>query len=282
MVAGEVGVRLDAVADQHVVGLAWRWRSKCSGQALGGAADDDGLHAGADGAADGRLGDAVGLQHVALAFGGAAAVAAHGRDEEGLGAEVPEVLDGRAEDGDDVGDAAAAGGDGHALPRPQRPLQLQAAQLGVDRRGDIRQPGSLEDLANAEDLRKHRHQRKPGSAGFAIIRFCCERLGATAGLSSSADASLHHTAGQASSGTRRSPARLARITLPEAEPFVKRAQGASAARQRIATCFYAGRNGLVRENRLTGDDFRQSADGRKAGVRWRRLVATIAKGAGPV
>ena len=66
------------------------------------------------------------------------------------------------------------------------------------------------------------------------------------------------------------------------QPFVKRAQGASAARQRIATCFYAGRNGLVRENRLTGDDFRQSADGRKAGVRWRRLVATIAKGAGPV
>ncbi|MGO8690629.1 MAG: hypothetical protein ACLQLG_13485, partial [Thermoguttaceae bacterium] len=33
-----------------------------------------------------------------------------------------------------------------------------------------------------------------------IIRFCCGRLGATAGLSSSADASPHHTAGQASSG----------------------------------------------------------------------------------
>ena len=31
------------------------------------------------------------------------------------------------------------------------------AQLGVDRRGDVLQPGSLEDLANAKDLRKLGH-----------------------------------------------------------------------------------------------------------------------------
>ena len=79
---GEVRVRLDAVADQHVVGLHGE-AIEMERKAFGGAADDDGLRAGADGAADGRLGDAVGFQQAALAFGGAAAVAAHGGDQKG-------------------------------------------------------------------------------------------------------------------------------------------------------------------------------------------------------
>ena len=165
---GEVGVRLDAVADQDVVGLHGE-AIEVQRHALGSVADDDGFRAGADGAAHGRLGDAVGFQHAALAFGGAAAVAAHGGDQEGPRTEAAEVLDGRAEDGDDVGDAAAAGGDGHALAGPQRPLQLEAGQFGVDRRGDIRDAGSLEGLADAEDLREFGHQRQCSGAGFPVI-----------------------------------------------------------------------------------------------------------------
>ena len=48
-----------------------------------------------DRAADEALGDAVAFQHFALAFGGGAAVAAHGREDEGLRAQ-------RLEFGDDL------------------------------------------------------------------------------------------------------------------------------------------------------------------------------------
>ena len=55
-----IGVRLDAIADQDVVGLEGV-AVEVDGKALGRLADDDGFHARADRAADERLGDAVGL-----------------------------------------------------------------------------------------------------------------------------------------------------------------------------------------------------------------------------
>ena len=50
--ADETGVRLDAVADQDVVGLEGV-AIEVDGDSFGGPADDDRLHAGADRAADG-------------------------------------------------------------------------------------------------------------------------------------------------------------------------------------------------------------------------------------
>ena len=55
------------------------------------------------------------VEKLGLAFVGGAAVAAHRGDEEGGRAEALEVIDGGPQDRDDVGDAAAAGGDGHGL-----------------------------------------------------------------------------------------------------------------------------------------------------------------------
>ena len=57
------------------------------------------------------LGDAVGLEELPLSFGRSAAVAAHGRHDERLGAQALEMFDDRPGDDGDIGDAAAAGGD---------------------------------------------------------------------------------------------------------------------------------------------------------------------------
>ena len=130
-VADKLGVRLDAAADHHVVGLIGE-AVEVDGEAFGRLADDDRFHAGADRAAHERLGDAVALDDPPLAFGRAAAVAAHGRHHERLGPQLLEVFDGRPDDRGDIGDAAAAGGDRHALARLDLLAQSQAAQLGVD------------------------------------------------------------------------------------------------------------------------------------------------------
>ena len=57
----KVGVRLDAVADQHVIGLEGV-AVEVDGKALGRLADDDRLHARANRAAAILLGDAVAIR----------------------------------------------------------------------------------------------------------------------------------------------------------------------------------------------------------------------------
>ncbi len=81
------GVRLDAADDADVVGLRGEL-VEIDGKAFGRGAELDDFHGRADGHADERLGDAVAFEDCALSFGGAAAVAAHGRHEERPGAEV--------------------------------------------------------------------------------------------------------------------------------------------------------------------------------------------------
>jgi len=85
-IADEIRMRLDAADDEHVIG-AEGVLIEMHGKAFGGLADDDGFHAGADGAAAVALGDAVAFDELALAFGSAAAVATHGGDDKGLSAE---------------------------------------------------------------------------------------------------------------------------------------------------------------------------------------------------
>ena len=119
---------------------------------LGRPANDDGFDARADRAADGLLGDAVGLEQLPLSFGGAAAVAAHRRHDERLCAQALEVFDNRPDDRGDIGDAAAAGGNGHALARPDFLAQVQPRKLPVDLAGHVLDAGGVERLAEAERL----------------------------------------------------------------------------------------------------------------------------------
>ena len=81
----------------------------------------------ADRAAAEFLGDAVAFDDLPLAGGRAAAVASHRRHDEWLGAQRLEMIDGRLDDQVNVGDAAAAGGDGHALARLHAVAQARGA-----------------------------------------------------------------------------------------------------------------------------------------------------------
>ena len=150
-VAGQRRMGFDAAADQHVIGLAGR-AIDVQGKPFGRTAHDRGFHARTDRAADRCLGDAVRLQHLPLAFGRAAAVAAHGRHEERFGPQRAEMFRGRPQDHGDVGDPAAAGRDGDALPRLHAAVQFQPGQLGMDLAGDVCHPRPGKILANAKDL----------------------------------------------------------------------------------------------------------------------------------
>ena len=151
--ADERGVRLDAIADQNMVGLEGQ-AVEMDRETLRRPADNHRFHVRADRATDGSFGNAVGLDEPPLAFGRSAAVAAHGRHDEWAGAEAPEVLDDRPHHENDVGDAAAAGRNGHGLAWPNRLAQVEPRQLGMDLGGHVVDPRGVEGLANAEDLRK--------------------------------------------------------------------------------------------------------------------------------
>ena len=137
--------------DHHVVGSEGVL-VEMDGKAFGRLAHDDRLHARANRAAAELLGDAVALDQPALPLGRAAAVAAHRRHDERLRAERLQMLDRRLDDDCDIGDAAAAGGDRHALPRLDALGQVQLRQLRFDRRGDVCNLLRLERLPDAEDL----------------------------------------------------------------------------------------------------------------------------------
>jgi hypothetical protein len=85
VLAAEGGVGLHAAYHHDAVGLGGVL-VQVDRLALGGRDDDDGLHAGLDGYAHGLFGDAVAGEHLQLALGGGSAVAAHGREDEGLSA----------------------------------------------------------------------------------------------------------------------------------------------------------------------------------------------------
>ena len=113
------GVGLDAVDDQNAVGLRGEAVEE-DRHAVGRFADLHGLHVALDGQAQRRRPQPVALQHLALAFGRAAAVAAHGRHQERLGATRSDGVDQRGDDRLDAADAAAAHADGNALSRLDR------------------------------------------------------------------------------------------------------------------------------------------------------------------
>ena len=82
------------------------------------------------------LGDAVGFDQPPLAFGGAAAMAAHGRDDERSEPQLLEKLDDRPHDDVDIGDPPASRGN---RPRSGRGGPGRRTRAGQARRGPRRE-----------------------------------------------------------------------------------------------------------------------------------------------
>ena len=98
------------------------------------------------------FGDAVRLQHLPLPFGRAAAVAAHRRHDEWLGAKLFQMPDDRSDDLRNIGDATTPASDGDALAWTNRVAKLQLGELPLDFAGNIGDPRPFEFLANPEKL----------------------------------------------------------------------------------------------------------------------------------
>ena len=116
----EAGVGLDAVDGDDEVGALEGVAIHEHRDARDDLAEVHGLHRGADLAAHGLGRDPVAGQDGELALGGRAPVAAHRRDDEHVRARFPETPDDGAHHLVDAVDAAAAGGDADAGPRPDR------------------------------------------------------------------------------------------------------------------------------------------------------------------
>src|SRR5262249_33676670 len=108
--AAVVGVRLDARYGDHAVGT--------QGVAVppdrlapGVDADLPRVHVGLDRHAEVAFRDPIAFEHLALPLGTGAAVRAHRRDDERAGTEFLQAFNGRLDDLEDVGDAAAAAAD---------------------------------------------------------------------------------------------------------------------------------------------------------------------------
>ena len=69
---------------------------------------------------------------VELPLGGGAAVAAHGRDDEWIGSAFSDFIDDSPGDLGDAMDAAAAGGEGDRLARPDGAAEGEPLQFGAD------------------------------------------------------------------------------------------------------------------------------------------------------
>src|SRR5262249_25113170 len=127
----EPGVGFDAVDDEDVIGPGSIAR-EVNGDALRRTVQNDGFHVAPDRAAAETLGDAVIGENAPLSLGRAAAVAAHGRHDERLRAEVLEMVHRRLNDEMDASDAAAAGGDGDALSGPDTRAEVEPLQFAMD------------------------------------------------------------------------------------------------------------------------------------------------------
>ena len=121
------------------------------------------------------FGHAIGGEHLPLALGRPAAVAAHGGDDERLGAALPEAGDERRDDLLQALDAAAPSADRDPGAGPDAARDLRLRQLVTDRlrrRRDAPMGQVLPDAAPGRELRSlprslhhrcrphgHRHRR---------------------------------------------------------------------------------------------------------------------------
>jgi hypothetical protein len=133
--AVEVGVRPDAVHDDHAVRLGEVARGPHR-TAEGALADGDHVHRRDDLGADALRGHAEVLEDGALACGRRAAVAAHAGRDEGGAAGLADGAGGGAQDRRQIADPPAAGGDGDACAGPDGVAQTGAFQPLGDGLGD--------------------------------------------------------------------------------------------------------------------------------------------------
>ena len=147
---GEVRMGLHPVHQHDRVGLERVLRAQHA-ESQRGAAHLDGFHVRADRRADEGLGDSEGLEHVRLAGGGPAAMAAHGRHDERQRAVGLQGLDHRLDDRRVAVDAAAARGHGDATSGPGASGQ-DGFEPGPGLHGGIRQ-GVTREAGLDEQLR---------------------------------------------------------------------------------------------------------------------------------
>ena len=149
---GERRVRLDPSHDDDVVGLIGVLVEK-NGHAVIGLGNLHHLHRRADGRAGVLFGDSVPLDDGALSLCGAAAVAPHGRHDEGFGPGSLELPDQRLRDQGDVGYAPAADADGDAVAFLDFAMHTDFADFGTHGAFDVVEGGRVELLPNLHHSR---------------------------------------------------------------------------------------------------------------------------------
>ena len=120
-------------------------------KAAGGRADLIDFHRGQNRSTDGFFGNSVAAKNFHLSFGGSAAVAAHGRDQNGLAALFLDKFGNRTDDVGILIDPAAAAGDGNAgTGSDRRAFFFEAAAKRAD---DVFENIIVEGLTDQGDLR---------------------------------------------------------------------------------------------------------------------------------
>ena len=163
-VGSEVGVGLDTVHQDDVIRLGgvlvYQHREPPRHPA-----DLYRLHGRQDGDPHALGRHAIARQDLELSLRCGATVTPHGRDNERLRPERLQALARGFQNRGDVGDAAAAPGDGHPGAGLHAPRQVQLADLGRDRHGDVHHHGGVDLLSDPMHLGKQHGRLHRKGAG---------------------------------------------------------------------------------------------------------------------
>ncbi len=148
--AAKVGVRLDPRDQERVVGSAGI-QPLVEWDTVGKAAYLAHLHRGVDGCTNRGLCHPQLGQHVELALGRSAAMAAHGRDDERLQARLDKACDNGPHNHRQVGDTAAAGAHRDRVSLPHARQQAAGFERGARGLCHVVHAGSIKALLDFEE-----------------------------------------------------------------------------------------------------------------------------------
>ena len=126
----------DTAAEDHAVRFVGVF-VLIDGASLNGVPQINGFHGGPDGASHGFLCHMIALQHIQLALGSGAAVAAHSREHKRLSSLCLHIIYNCLDNNGDIGDAAAAAGNRDLHAGFNIPLYGIPVQLFPDSAGNI-------------------------------------------------------------------------------------------------------------------------------------------------